>query len=97
MYLKIHRSRDTGDIVAVCDRELLNTTICHEKLTITITDSFYGNTPATDEEVREALKHAGNINLIGERSVSLAIGMGLLTKSGCIMIGTVPHAQIYQL
>lgn len=97
MFLKIHRVRDTGDIVAVCDRELLNTTISHEKLTVTITDSFYGNTPATEDEVRDALKKAGNINLIGERSVAIAIAMGLLTKSGCMMIGNVPHAQIYRL
>jgi len=97
MFLKVHRSRDTGDIVAVCDRELLNTTICHGKLTITITDSFYGNTPATEDEVRDALNNAGSINLIGERSVNTAIGMGLLTKSDCMMIGKVPHAQIYQL
>ena len=97
MFLKVHRSRETGDVVAVCDRELLNTTLRHEKITITITDSFYGNTPATEEEVRDALKNAGNINLIGERSVNLAIAMGLLTKSGCMMIGKVPHAQIYQL
>jgi hypothetical protein len=97
MFLKVHRSRETGDVVAVCDRELLNTTLRHEKITITITDSFYGNTPATEEEVRDALKNAGNINLIGERSVNLAIEMGLLTKSGCMMIGKVPHAQIYQL
>jgi hypothetical protein len=97
MFFKVHRSRETGDVVAVCDRELLNTTICHEKLTITVTDAFYGNTPATENEVREALTHAGNINLIGERSVNLAIEMGLITKSGCMMIGNVPHAQIYQL
>jgi hypothetical protein len=97
MFLKVHRSRETGDVVAVCDRELLNTTLRHEKITITITDSFYGTTPATEEEVRDALKNAGNINLIGERSVNLAIEMGLLTKSGCMMIGKVPHAQIYQL
>jgi hypothetical protein len=97
MFLKIHRVRDTGDIVAVCDRELLNTTISHENLSVTITDSFYGNTPATEDEVRDALKNAGNINLIGERSVTIAIAMGLLTKSGCMMIGNVPHAQIYRL
>jgi hypothetical protein len=97
MFLKVHRSRDTGDIVAVCDRELLNTTVRHEKLTVTITDSFYGNTPATEGEVKEALKNAGNINLIGERSVNVAIELGLLTRSGCIMIGKVPHAQIYRL
>jgi len=97
MFFKVHRSRETGDVVAVCDRELLNTTLCHEKLTITVTDAFYGNTPATENQVREALTHAGNINLIGERSVNLAIEMGLITKSGCMMIGNVPHAQIYQL
>jgi uncharacterized protein len=97
MFLKVHRSRDTGDVVAVCDRELLNTTISHEKLSITITDAFYGTTPATKDEVKDALKNGGNINLIGERSVKLAIEMGLLKKSGCIMIGKVPHAQIYRL
>jgi len=97
MFLKVHRSRDSGDIVAVCDRELLNTTVCHEKLSITITEAFYGNTPATEDEVRDALKNAGSINLIGERSVNLAIGIGLITKSDCMMIGKVPHAQIYRL
>ncbi len=97
MFLKIHHSRDMGDVVAVCDRELLNTTICHDNLTVTIPEAFYGNTPATEDEVRAALKSAGNVNLIGERSVNVAIGMGLITRSGCIMIGTVPHAQIYQI
>ncbi len=97
MFLKVHSSRETGDVVAVCDRELLNTTICHEKISLAVSEMFYGNTPATEDEIREALKNAGNINLIGERSVNLAIQMGILTKSGCIMIGNVPHAQIYRL
>ncbi|PKL57389.1 MAG: DUF424 domain-containing protein, partial [Methanomicrobiales archaeon HGW-Methanomicrobiales-5] len=81
--------------VAVCDRELLNTIICHEKFTMNIHDSFYGTTLATEEEVRSALEKAGNINLIGERSVNVAISMGLISLSECIMIGKVPHAQIY--
>jgi len=97
MFLKIHRSREMGDVIAVCDRELLNRTLCHGNLTITITQNFYGDTPATEDEVRNALMNAGNINLVGERSVGIAIGMGLLEKSGCMMIGTVPHAQIYRL
>ena len=97
MFLKIHRSPGTGDIVAVCDRELINTTISHENFTVTITREFYGDCPATEEEIKKAMKSAGNINLMGERAVSLAIEMGLVTRSGCIMIGNVPHAQIYQL
>lgn len=97
MFLKIHRSQQLGDIVAVCDRELLNTTIHHGDLTMNITETFYGNTPANESEVRDALKNAGIINLMGERSVGIAIGMGLVTTSGCMVIGTVPHAQIYRL
>jgi len=97
MFLKIHRSRELGDVIAVCDRELLNTTLRHGKVTITVSETFYGNAPATEDEVREALKNAGNVNLIGERCVAVAIGMGLVSKSGCMMIGDVPHAQIYRL
>lgn len=85
----------SADVVAVCDRELLNTTICHEKLTVRIHDSFYGTTQVSEEEVRSALEKAGNINLIGERTIQVAISMGLITDADCIMIGKIPHVQIY--
>ena len=97
MFMKVHCSPGTGDIVAVCDRELLNTTIRHDELSIQVTEWFYGNTPASEEMVRAALKKAGNINLMGKRSVSIAIDMGLVTPSGCVMIGEIPHAQVYSL
>jgi hypothetical protein len=97
MFLKIHHSPELGDVVAVCDRELINTTISHDKITVTISEAFYGNTPATAEEVRDALQRSTNANLMGERTISLAISMGIITRAGCIMIGDVPHAQIYEL
>ena len=97
MFLKIHRSPELGDVVAVCDRELINTTLTQGKLTVKVTEAFYGTSPATETDVQEALKNAGNINLMGERSVAVAEKMGLITRGGCIMIGTVPHAQVYQL
>ena len=97
MFLKVHSSPGAGDIVAVCDRELLNTTISHGNLSVKISEAFYGNCPASEEMVRDALKKGGNINLMGKRSVSIAIDMGLITHSGCIMIGDIPHAQVYSL
>jgi hypothetical protein len=97
MFLKIHHSPDVGDVVAVCDRELINTTITSDTMKVIISESFYGTCPVTEAEVQDALKKAGNINLIGERAVSIAIGMGLVSRAGCIMIGTVPHAQVYRL
>ncbi|WP_342764862.1 DUF424 domain-containing protein [Methanoregula sp.] len=83
--------------MAICDRELLNTTISNDSITVTISEAFYGNKTATEEEVRGALRCAANANLMGERTVSIAIDMGLVTRAGCIMIGSVPHVQIYQL
>ena len=97
MFMKIHRSPEGGDIVAVCDRELINTTLRSETMTVTLYESFYGTTPASEAEVQDALLKAGNINLMGERAVSIAVGMGLVSRSCCIMIGNVPHAQVYQL
>jgi len=97
MFLKIHRSPETGDVVAICDRELLNTTISNDSITVTPNEAFYGSKAATEEEVREALRCAANANLMGERTIRIAIDMGLVTRAGCIMIGSVPHAQLYQL
>ena len=96
MFLKIHRSPEMGDVVAVCDCELLNTTVRHDTVEIRISESFYGTCRATPEEVRSTLEKAGNINLMGARAVGIAIDMGLISRSGCVMIGDIPHAQIYR-
>lgn len=97
MYLKVHRTTAGDEVVAVCDRELLNARIQQGELEVHISEAFYGNTPATPEQVRAALQCAGNINLIGERAVGLAIEMGLIGPQGFIRIGSVPHAQILRL
>ncbi|MDD1701431.1 MAG: DUF424 domain-containing protein [Methanoregula sp.] len=95
MFLKIHRSPEAGDVVAVCDYELLNTTITNGDLKVTIYDSFYGTTRVDEAAVVEALRKGGNINLMGERSVAIAEKMGIISRADCIMIGNVPHVQIY--
>ncbi|WFN35295.1 DUF424 family protein [Methanogenium sp. S4BF] len=96
MYMKIHRYAGVGQIVAVCDTELLNTTLTDGNLTIHITEGFYGNTPCTPEEVKTAIQHASNCNLLGEKAVQAAIECGILKENGYMRIGTVPHAQIYR-
>ncbi len=97
MFLKIHRLPDAGTVVAVCDRELINTTITDGGLDVRITESFYGNRSVTEDEVREALMKADNANIIGERAVSLAVKTGVVSQSSCIMIGKVPHALVFRL
>ena len=97
MFLKIHRSPQTRDIVAVCDGELINTIISDGDVEVHITEAFYGARLASEDEVREALKNAVNANIMGERAVAIAIELGLVSRAGCIMMGSVPHALIFRL
>lgn len=97
MFLKIHHAPGAGDVVAVCDCELMNTTLCTGEVDVPITPAFYGTFQASENEVREALQKAENANLMGERAVAIAVELGLVSRDGCVMIGNIPHAQIFRL
>lgn len=97
MYLKIHNIPGQGEIIAVCDRELLNTTLTCPTCDIIVDPSFYGDVLASIDSVLAALTTASSANLLGKRVCDLAIAAGLLDKESCIMIGDIPHAQIYGL
>jgi len=95
MYLKVHHVPGAGEVLAACDAELLGVTLTHGDVEICITGGFYGTERATEEEVGQALSCATNVNIIGKRVVALAIALGLVREEDCIMIGDVPHAQVF--
>jgi hypothetical protein len=97
MFLKIHRSPGAADVVAVCDCELINKTLRHGEVEISVSEGFYGTEPADEAAVRNALQNAANINLMGKRAVSVAVDLGLIDPDSCIMLGDVPHAQIFRV
>ncbi len=97
MYMKVHRTPKGEEVVAVCDRELMNTTLYREGVKIHIRGEFYGDHTVSADEVRKALVNADNANLMGERTVALALEMGLISRSSCLMLGDVPHAQIFRI
>ncbi len=97
MFLKIHHSPGAVDVVAVCDCELINTTLHHGEVEISVSEKFYGTEQADEAAVRNALQNAANINLMGKRAVSIAIDLGLIDQDSCIMLGDVPHAQVFRV
>lgn len=94
--MKIHRYSGVSHIVAVCDTELLNTTLTDDDLTIHVSEAFYGTTECTEDEVKEGIQSASNCNLIGKKAIRIAIECGILDENGYMMVGNVPHAQIYR-
>lgn len=95
MNMKVHRVPGQGVVVAVCDSDLVDRTLRHGDADVVISGVFYGNSPMTDDEVREALLGACNINLFGRRAVALAKELGLVDEACCLEVDGVPHAQIY--
>lgn len=92
-YVKEHRlGRDA--VLAVCDREILGGTFEEGELRINVSERFYGGELASAEEVAAKMREAGNINIIGERAVQLAIEKKLVDASCVKKIGGVSHALI---
>jgi hypothetical protein len=89
--------RSNGEVFACCDKVLLGKCLKDSKIEINVSSSFYGSEETDEAGVRAGLKEHRNINLVGEKAVGIAIDEGLISESGVIRIGGVPHAVIIRL
>ncbi|HWQ67612.1 MAG TPA: DUF424 domain-containing protein [Methanospirillum sp.] len=97
MHLKIHRPTGSQEVAGLCDRELVGTTLTEGALNVIISPSFFGDTPVSEEEVLAALRNCDNINIFGERCISLAVKNGIFERDSCREIAGVPYATIMRL
>ena len=95
MHLKIHNISGCDTVVAACDADLIGQTLTCPQCDIVVDESFYGTECATEEEIIKALKSAANANIIGEKVCAIALKAGIIDKETIILIGNIPHAQIY--
>mgnify|MGYP003301636622 CR=1 FL=1 len=89
---RIHRG--SGEtIIAACDEEVLGKTFRGNGLKIEIGD-FYNGELIPPETFIERMRSFTIMNLVGERTISLAIEQGYVDKDSVITIGEVKHAQV---
>jgi len=98
MYLKIHQT-PKGKIVASCDQELLGTVLDDGRIYLDLKThkSFYSGSLASANEHREALGNFVSANLVGKRSVAVAIEMNIANKEDVMYINKTPHIQLYRI
>jgi uncharacterized protein len=97
MFLRIHRSAENREVVGVCDRELVGKTFTEGALSITVTEAFFGDKVASEDEIINVLKQADNATIYGDRSVNLAIREGILEEENCRRIGGVLIANLIRV
>ena len=90
--IKIHKTPN-GNIVAMCDKDLIGKTFEENELSLTVSESFYNGREISDkEELLKIIKNAPNMNIIGKESVDFAVKNHVIDKSNVILIKKIPHA-----
>lgn len=84
-------------LVAVCDKDLIGKTLRDGKIKLEVKKEFYGDQLTTPEEAAKALSEANTGNIVGKKSVKIAIDRNLVDPSAVIHIAGIPHVNIIRL
>jgi len=91
------RSTEEGLLVAVCDSDVLGESFEDGDVSLTVTEEFYGGEEVEEAAVVASLRRATVANLVGERTVALAIEHGFVEEGNVLEIGRTRHAQVLSL
>jgi hypothetical protein len=89
------------EVVAICDKELLGEVFEEGKFRLDVKESFYKGTEGKQVTESELLKIISNLsredatfNIVGNRSISAALKVGLIGEDGIKQIKGVPFALV---
>ena len=89
---KIH-TKEGERLLAACDAELLGTEHREGVMRLRVSEIFYGGETITEETLAERMRSVTIMNLVGERSVGVALKLGYVSEDAVITIGGTKHAQ----
>jgi hypothetical protein len=90
---KIH-VHEKDRILAACDQEILGMTFRGDGVKIKVSELFYGGESVSEEVFIERTKSVTIMNLVGNRTVDMAVKEGLVSEQNVMVIGEVKHAQV---
>ena len=94
--MRIHRHGNEV-LVAACDRRLLGHVLSEGDIRLEVNPQFYEGEDASDELLLNRLDNATMANLVGGRTVGLAIRHGIIDEECILYIDGVPHAQMVKM
>ena len=84
-------------LLNICDSDLLGKTINSEKLSIKISESYYGEKYIKKTEAEHLLKKCNNINMVGKDIISLSVALGIGSEKGVKKIDDVPFLIVFKM
>jgi hypothetical protein len=83
-------------LVNICDEELIGRTVTEGKLKMHISKEFYFSEMVDAAEALELIKTCAIVNLVGHRSVSLAVENHIGARQAIREIEDVPFLMVYK-
>jgi len=93
MIAKAHKNPDGKIVVAVCDSELLGKKYEEDQKQLDLTSDFYKGEQNQDSAIGDLMRNAEAVNLVGEKSVKLAVQEGVIDEEHVKTIAGIPYAQ----
>jgi hypothetical protein len=81
----------------ICDADLLGKKIIQDKLTMHVSEAYYGGRIVEMDEAKTLLSNSSIINMAGKEAVSLAVDLGIGSESGVKVISDVPFLIIFSV
>lgn len=100
IYVRIH-STDNGNMVAMCDSELIDRILSEGDIEINLRDysDFYKGQLTSGEEALSMIKkeEIHSANIVGEEAVKVALKKGIIEKSNVKKVSKVPYANAFRV
>ncbi|MGQ9587951.1 MAG: DUF424 domain-containing protein [Thermoplasmata archaeon] len=84
-------------VVAACDADIIGRTFRSKDLKIHVSEGFYKGDSGDEDMLVNRLEMATIVNLVGRKTVDIAIRHGFVDPDRVLMIGGVPHAQMARM
>jgi len=94
--VKVYR-RGPEVLVAACDEDIVGKTFKGKDIQITVSSSFYKGDCGDEELLVNRLEMATIANLVGKKTMEIAIKHGFVEPENILQIGEVPHAQMARM
>ncbi|WP_439028128.1 DUF424 domain-containing protein [Haloarchaeobius sp. DT45] len=91
------RQTEEGLLVSVCDPDVMGETFEDGPVSLTVSEEFYGGEHRDEDAVLDSLRRATVANIVGKRSVDVAVEAGIIDEDAVLAIEGTLHAQLLRL
>jgi len=81
----------------ICDPELVDKTVQDENTKIKINSNYYAEKDVEEHEAKILLEKCTSINMVGEKTISLATSLGIGSEKSIRRIEGIPFLLVFKM